>query len=81
MFDVTQQKHGEFILALCLGVAESHRGEFVEIVLVLFAKNKYLRLDVSVGGGFSICVLLEKTTENVYLALHQRQSVDECEAI
>ena len=72
-FDVIQQRHDEFVLALCPGVAESHRGDFVEIVLVLFAKHKHLRLDASVGGSFSICIFLEKITENVYLVLHQKQ--------
>ena len=39
------------------GVAESHRSDFVEIVLFLFASILPLE-------GFSICVLLEKATEN-----------------
>ena len=36
-FDVIQQSHDEFVLALCPGVVESHKSDFVEMILVLFA--------------------------------------------
>ena len=68
---MVQQSHNKLALALRPGVAENERDDFVKIVLVLFAQGKHPGFDAPAKEGLSICVLLEKVTENVNLVLFQ----------
>ena len=62
---MVRESHGKLALALRPRVAENEKNHMVKVPLILFAKSEHRGLDTPGEEGPSICILPEKTSEDI----------------